>query len=113
MTRCKLSAFSWKKLDSSAPAAMPNMEPDIRSLRQLLDTLRTIDHDHNPVNLDDILQVTGRRSFGPVLLVAGLVTLAPLIGDIPGVPTLMALLVVLVSGQLLAGRRQIWLPGFL
>lgn len=89
------------------------MEPEIRSLRQLLDTLRTIDHDHSPVNLDDILELTGRRSFGPILLVAGLVTLAPLVGDIPGVPTLMALLVILVSAQLLAGRRRIWLPRFL
>lgn len=89
------------------------MEPDIRSLQQLLDTLRTIDLDHSPVHLDDILQVTGRRSFGPILLIAGLVTLAPLIGDIPGVPTLMALLVIVVSVQLLAGRRRIWLPRFL
>ncbi len=89
------------------------MDPDIRSLQQLLDTLRTIDLDHSPVQLDDILQMTGRRSFGPILLIAGLVTLAPLIGDIPGVPTLMALLVILVSGQLLAGRRRIWLPRFL
>ncbi|MFW5815314.1 MAG: exopolysaccharide biosynthesis protein [Wenzhouxiangella sp.] len=89
------------------------MEPDIRSLQQLLDALRTIDLDHSPVDLDDILQVTGRRSFGPILLVAGLVTLAPLIGDIPGVPTLMALLVIVVSAQLLAGRRRIWLPRFL
>ncbi|MEE4638901.1 MAG: exopolysaccharide biosynthesis protein [Wenzhouxiangella sp.] len=89
------------------------MEPDIRSLRQLLDTLRAIDKDHSPVDLDHILQVTGRRSFGPILLVAGLITLAPLVGDIPGVPTLMALLVILTSGQLLAGRRRIWLPRFL
>jgi hypothetical protein len=89
------------------------MEPEIRSLRQLLDTLRTIDQDHSPVDLDDILEMIGRRSFGPILLVAGLVTLAPLVGDIPGVPTLMALLVILVSGQLLAGRRRIWLPRFL
>ncbi|MFP4207308.1 MAG: exopolysaccharide biosynthesis protein [Wenzhouxiangella sp.] len=89
------------------------MHAEIRSLQQLLDTLRTIDHDHSPVALDDILQLTGRRSFGPILLIAGLVTVAPLIGDIPGVPTLMALLVIVVSVQLLAGRRRIWLPRFL
>ena len=89
------------------------MDKEIRSLQQLLDTLRTIDHDHSPVQLADILEVTEQRSFGPILLIAGLVTLAPLIGDIPGVPTLMALLVIVVSGQLLAGRDQIWLPRFL
>lgn len=31
----------------------------------------------------------GRRSFGPTLLLAGLVTLAPIVGDIPGVPVLI------------------------
>ncbi len=87
--------------------------PEIKSLQQLLDSLRDIDHDHSPVNLADILEVTEQRSFGPILLIAGLVTLAPLIGDIPGVPTLMALLVIVVSGQLLAGRDRIWLPRFL
>ena len=46
-------------------------------------------------------------------MIAGLVTLAPLIGDIPGVPTLMAALVILSSVQLLIGRDYIWLPGWL
>ncbi len=89
------------------------MVPEITSLQQLLDTVRAIDHDHSLVDLADILEATEQRSFGPILLIAGLVTLAPLIGDIPGVPTLMALLVIVISGQLLAGRDQIWLPRFL
>jgi len=88
-------------------------EPEIKSLQQLLDTLRGIDHDRSPVELREILHKTGRRSFGPILLIAGLITLAPLIGDIPGVPTMMAILVIMTSGQLLAGRRRIWLPEFL
>lgn len=35
--------------------------------------------------------------------------LAPIIGDIPGVPTLMAIIVLLVAGHLLIGRHQLWL----
>lgn len=89
------------------------MDPEIRSLQQFLETLRALDDDHGPVALADILEATEQRSFGPILLIAGLVTLAPLIGDIPGVPTLMALLIIVVSGQLLAGRSRIWLPRFL
>ena len=89
------------------------MEREIQSLEHLIDALRAIDRAHTPVSLDDILRRVGYRSFGPVLLVAGLVILAPLIGDIPGVPTLMAMLVVIVAIQLLSGRRQIWLPLFL
>lgn len=89
------------------------MDEEIKSLEALFDRIRKIDHDRDPVTLGDILQEIGRRSFAPILLVAGLITLAPLIGDIPGVPTLMAILVTLTSGQLLLGRREIWLPGFL
>jgi hypothetical protein len=35
------------------------------------------------------------------------------IGDIPGVPVLMGLLVILIAGQVLIGRDHFWLPGWL
>lgn len=65
------------------------------------------------LSLGDIVDCLGRRSFVPLLLIAGLVMLAPVIGDIPGVPVLMGLLVILVAGQLLLRRDQIWLPNWL
>lgn len=65
------------------------------------------------VSLGAIIDSVGYRSFGPLLLVPGLVTLAPLIGDIPGVPTLMAVLLWMTTGQLLVGRERLWLPGWL
>ncbi len=37
----------------------------------------------------------------------------PVIGDIPGVPVLMGLLVLLVAAQLLLRRQHIWLPQWL
>jgi hypothetical protein len=89
------------------------MDDQIKSLQALFERIRKVDGDRDPVTLEDVIQEIGRRSFGPIILVAGLITLAPLIGDIPGVPTLMAILVTLTSGQLLLGRRQIWLPRFL
>lgn len=82
-------------------------------LTNLLETVRQAGQHRETVSLDTILDSVGRRSFAPFLLVAGLVTLAPLIGDIPGVPTLMAMLVILSSGQLLVGREHIWLPAWL
>ncbi|HEX3034413.1 MAG TPA: exopolysaccharide biosynthesis protein [Thermodesulfobacteriota bacterium] len=57
-----------------------------------------------------ILKLVGRRSFGPLLLVAGLVTLLPIICDIPGVPTIMGIFVLLIAGQLLFRREHLWLP---
>jgi hypothetical protein len=89
------------------------VESEVRSLKQLIDHIRDIDKENDPVRLEVILQAIGRRSFGPIILLTGLITLAPLIGDIPGVPTLMGLLVLLTAGQLLLGRNTFWLPGFL
>lgn len=81
-------------------------------LRQVLERMRAAAGARERVSIADMLNAVGRRSYGPVLLVIGLVTLSP-IGDVPGVPTLMALLLVLTAGQLLSGRSHFWLPRWL
>lgn len=86
-------------------------EPD--SLQELIDRIADAADSSGRVSLGEALDAIGRRSFGPLLLLAGLAILAPLVGDIPGVPTLIALLVFLSAVQLLAGRRHLWLPQFL
>lgn len=83
------------------------------NLMDLIDSIEDMKQDASRVSVDDVVQAVGRRSFGPLLLVAGLITLMPIIGDIPGMPTLMAVLVLLVSVQLLAGREAFWLPNWL
>lgn len=65
------------------------------------------------ISLEEILDAMENVSFGALLLVAGLVTLVPIIGDIPGVPTTMGIVVVLGSSQLLLGRKTMWLPRWL
>lgn len=70
-------------------------------------------HTGEQVSLGDIVSEVGRRSFGPLLLVAGIITAMPIVGDIPGVPTLMALFVLIVAGQLLFRREFFWLPNAL
>ncbi|HET8903209.1 MAG TPA: exopolysaccharide biosynthesis protein [Saccharospirillum sp.] len=84
------------------------------NLEQLLDDIAKAEQQNNrQVSLEDVLSHIGRRSFGPVLLLAGLITMAPLIGDIPGVPTLMAIIVALTAVQLLFGREYFWFPDWL
>jgi hypothetical protein len=90
-----------------------NQNQEITSLDQLLDQIGEAAKTEGRVSLGSILEAVGRRSFGPLLLVAGLVTLAPVIGDIPGMPTTMALLVLLTGGQLLMRRDRFWLPAWL
>lgn len=80
------------------------------NLKQLLARVCAAPPEGNRVSLDSILRVIGRRSFGPLLLVAGLVMVLPVIGNIPGVPTAMGVFVLLTTGQLLFRREYIWLP---
>lgn len=84
-----------------------------RNTEELLDRLKSAAEEGGRVSVEQVLQVLGRRSFGPLLLVSGLLTVAPLIGDIPGVPTIVGALVLLVSVQLLFKRNHIWLPDWL
>lgn len=87
------------------------MSKELKSLEQLLDQIENATEEKGEqVSLDIIIDAVGRRSFGPLLLVAGLITLAPLVGDIPGVPTTMGIFVLLVGGQLLFRREHFWLP---
>ena len=88
-------------------------DQEVTSLEQLLERVCGAEPEAGRVSLDAILDVVGCRSFGPLLVVAGLLTLAPVIGDIPGVPTTVGVLVFLIAVQLLFHREHVWLPRFL
>lgn len=86
---------------------------DPTTMIQLLDRIRESSAGEEQMSVREILEAVGERSFGPVVLLAGLITLAPLIGDIPGVPTILGLVVLLTLGQLLFRRHSIWLPDWI
>lgn len=87
----------------------------ITDLGQLFDCIgdAAVQNPNVKVTIGTIMDMVGRRSFGPLLLLAGLIILAPVIGDIPGVPTIMAVFVFLVAIQLLMGQEHFWLPNWL
>ena len=62
------------------------------------------------VSVEEIMDAVGRRSFGPLLLLAGLLGMTP-VAAVPTAPTMLALITLLVAGQLLFGRKSFWLPG--
>ncbi|SDJ50790.1 exopolysaccharide biosynthesis protein [Microbulbifer yueqingensis] len=85
------------------------MPYEFTSLQQLLAHIAQSAEERNRVSLGMVLDAVGPRSFAPVLLMVGLIVFSPLSG-IPGLPTVMALLVLLVSVQLLIGRHHFWMP---
>jgi hypothetical protein len=87
-------------------------QQEVHSLAELLDVLGRAGEGKAEASVGDIHEAIGIRSFGPLLLAAGLIGLTP-IGDIPVVPTFLAVIVILIAGQLLIGLRGFWLPGFI
>lgn len=65
--------------------------------------------DGENVSLRELLNIVGVRSFGPVILLLGFVSITPLT-IVPGANWLVALVVLLFSGQLLMLRKTPWLP---
>lgn len=86
---------------------------EIQSLGDLLDRVHGAATASDPVAMGEIFDAVGKRTFSPLLLLAGLVMVAPIIGDIPGVPILMGGVVIIVSVQLMLNRDHLWLPGWL
>jgi len=68
--------------------------------------------DDGQVTVALVMETLGPRSFGPLLLVPGLIGVSP-IGAIPLLPAVMAAIVFLVSAQILIGMDHAWLPGAL
>jgi hypothetical protein len=83
------------------------------NLEELVDRLEEAAEQGEKVSLDLMMDEVGRRSFGPLLLLGGLLMAAPVIGDIPVVPVILGLFVLLVAAQLLRGRDHFWLPQWL
>lgn len=89
------------------------MPRQVTTLEQLLDRIDDAVTGNDQVKFSAILHMVGRRSFGPLLLLSGIIAVSPIIGDIPGIPTSVGIFVVLVSGQMLFGRDYFWLPNWL
>jgi hypothetical protein len=85
---------------------------DTKSLCGLLDQIDEAAQENDRISIENVLHAVGRRSFGPALLVPGLIAFSPLSG-VPGTPTATGIMVFLIAGQLLIGRDEFWVPGFI
>ncbi len=61
------------------------------------------------VSVGDIIHVVGDRSFAPLLMLVGMLLVSPLSG-VPTFPSMVACVVLLVTSQMLYGRKHFWLP---
>ena len=83
-----------------------------RDLVGLLAILAKAGRAKTQVSVRELREVIGRRSFAPLLLATSIVGFTPL-GGIPGVPTVLAIIVVTIAMQIVMGFESLWLPRFL
>lgn len=88
------------------------MKQKLSNLEQLLDRMDEAGEGEQEVSLDMLMDTIGKRSFGPVLLLIGLILVSPLSG-IPTLPSTMGVAVFLIAMQMLVRRQHIWLPGWI
>jgi len=84
----------------------------LTNLEQLLDRIDETGEGETSVSLDMLMDTIGKRSFGPLLLLIGVILISPLSG-IPGLPSTMGAAVFLVAVQMLVRKQRIWLPGWI
>ncbi len=88
------------------------MTPKIENFQQLLDQIGQVSENSDRVSLSIVIEAVGNRSFGSLLVMAGVLLVSPLSG-IPGMPTIMGIFLLLIAVQLLFRRKHFWLPRWL
>jgi hypothetical protein len=83
----------------------------------LADVLDELSHNVNResdlkgIRLGVLLSAVGRRSYGPLLLLLGLIAISPLTA-LPFTTTIVAAITLLIAGQMAFGLKRPWLPKF-
>lgn len=79
---------------------------------EILDDIEGLAHGGNEVSVGEVQDRIGHRGSGAFLLVPGLIGMSPL-GGIPSIPTLMGLITLIFSIQIVLGRHSMWLPALI
>lgn len=79
------------------------------AIDNLLEKIQESSSGENQIKIEHILEATAGRSYGPLLFIPGLVLLSP-IGAIPALPGVIAIFLILVTSQLIMGKRNPWVP---
>jgi hypothetical protein len=88
-------------------------ESPSRPTQDILDKIDLAADQHDPLTFGNIMDILGQHSFAPILLLIGLIMMVPGPADIPGVPVVLGLIVIVVAGQLICHREHLWIPGWI
>jgi len=81
-------------------------------LAEVVDEIEDLADDHDDLVVQDVLEHYDGRAYGLWILLPGLVALSPA-GALPLVPSLCAVVLILITVQAMLGREKPWLPMFI
>lgn len=93
------------------------LKPDVpkddanNQIAEIIETVQDV-QDKDITSIGAMIAQLGYASFTPILLFISLVIVTPLSG-VPGLSSLCGLMIMLISAQLLMGRKELWLPDFM
>jgi len=79
------------------------------SLTGVFDDMLTGSHGEH-IAIGEVVAAFRQQAYGPLLLIPSLIALMPVVGAIPGLSIVMASLIILVSAQMMFGRKHPWVP---
>ena len=88
------------------------MADDPETLCDMLARIEELGQGDGETTVGDVQDNLGSRSFGALILLPALIGVTPVAG-IPGLPAVLAVVILLFSVQLAAGRDNLWLPEML
>jgi hypothetical protein len=99
-------------MTASAANAARSRDDDV--MQHVVEGLENdLDDGASRISVDEVVTALNDRGFGVLCALIGALAAIPIIGGLPGVTLLTAVLVLLVAGQYLAGRRKLWMPSAL
>lgn len=88
------------------------MQMEDGALTDVVEELEAAAEGRDTVEVGHLIDALDQRGYGPALAVLPLVELTP-IGGIPGFPTLLALVLAIITVRLLLGYEHFWAPQWL
>lgn len=82
-----------------------------RALSEVLDQLESSASGAS-IRVGDVIETLGRKSFASLMLVFSLISASPA-SAIPGITTVVAGIVFILTAQMIAGRSCVWLPALI
>jgi hypothetical protein len=90
------------------------MHQDDEVMQHVVEGLETdLDDGSSRISVDEVVTALNDRGFGVLCALIGALAAIPIIGGLPGVTLLTAILTLLIAGQYVAGRRKLWIPSAL